>query len=42
MFVNIDKVSNNVYKKCVRKCIYEIYFYIIDDYKNFCLLYNLL
>lgn len=42
MFVNINIDSSNVYKKCERKCINEIYFYIIDDYKNFCLLYNLL
>lgn len=42
MFVNIDKVSNNVYKKCARKRIHEIYLYTTDDYKNLCLLHNLL
>lgn len=42
MFVNINIDSSNVYKKCERKRINEIYLYTTDDHKNLCLLHNLL
>lgn len=42
MFVNINIDSSNVYKKCERKRINEIYLNTTDDHKNLCLLHNLL